>query len=753
MFILRHKRLIIILTLLIVIICIFPLTKTSINSDLTTYLPESMPSKINNDKIEQVFGKSDPLLIIFKTDDVLNAATLKRIQSLSKAFNRMKDFDMVMSLFDAKNIKGEDGSMIVNPVIQRIPKSESRREKLREEIKTNNLVYKLIVSEDFRYTMIILNSVSKRTDEELMSSISDLLKKYPGNETVTITGQPFLRAEANEKISHDFMVLLPIGLLVMCIFLWISFKEKRGVLLPTVVVGISVMISMALIPLFGWQLSVIGVLIPIMMIAIANDYGIHFIAKYQELNAENPDMTMKQIIKETIMDLKKPIILTGLTTILGIGGLVTHIMLPAKQMGVVTSVGIAFAVLLSLTFIPAMMMFLKKGKVHKSFSKSKNGFLTKLLSGIADFITHHPRRIIYLFIIFLIVSASGFYRLKIASDFDSILPKKHSYNVAINIADKYLGGTKDINILFDGDMKNPEILKKMDFYETELEKMPEIGSVTSLAEIIRIMSRAINDPGDKFYDKIPDSREAVAQYLELYSMSGDPEDFDDFVNFDYTKAIIQIQYKADDVKTINNIIKKIKSLTKGDENFKLIAGNSIVEKDLSEATGIGQKNSLIFAFFAIMLLLMIIFKSIKAGLIGSLPLLFAIICIFGLMGWIGIELNIVTALLSSISIGLGVDYTIHLFWRLKSELKKNKSYPDAIKITLKTTGRGITINAFSVIVGFSVLFFSEFPLIQSFAFLIIISIFLCLISALILIPAVCILFKPKFLENNDFSLE
>ena len=748
MFILRHKRLIIILTLLIVIICIFPLTKTSINSDLTTYLPESMPSKINNDKIEQIFGKSDPLIIIFETDDVLNAATLKRIQSLSKAFNRMKDFDMVMSLFDAKNIKGEDGSMIVNPVIQRIPKSESRREKLREEIKTNNLVYKLIVSEDFRYTMIILNSVSKRTDEELMSSISDLLKKYPGNETVTITGQPFLRAEANEKISHDFMVLLPIGLLIMCIFLWISFKEKRGVLLPTVVVGISIMISMALIPLFGWQLSVIGVLIPIMMIAIANDYGIHFIAKYQELNAENPDMTMKQIIKETIRDLKKPIILTGLTTILGIGGLVTHIMLPAKQMGVVTSVGIAFAVLLSLTFIPAMMMFLKKGKVHKSFSKSKNGFLTKLLSGIADFITHHPRRIIYLFIIFLIVSASGFYHLKIASDFDSILPKKHSYNVAINIADKYLGGTKDINILFDGDMKNPEILKKMDFYETELEKMPEIGSVTSLAKIIRIMSRAINDPGDKFYDKIPDSREAVAQYLELYSMSGNPDDFDDFVNFDYTKAIIQIQYKADDVKTINNIIKKIKFLTKGDENFKLIAGNSIVEKDLSEATGIGQKNSLIFAFFAIMLLLMIIFKSIKAGLIGSLPLLFAIICIFGLMGWIGIELNIVTALLSSISIGLGVDYTIHLFWRLKSELKKNKSYPDAIKITLKTTGRGITINAFSVIVGFSVLFFSEFPLIQSFAFLIIISIFLCLISALILIPAVCILFKPKFLENN-----
>jgi len=746
-FIIRHKWLIIIFTVLIVIFCILPLTKTSSNSDLTTYLPDKMPSKINNDKIEQVFGKSDPLLIIFETNDVLNDSTLRRIQALSKEFNRMKDFDMVMSLFDAKSIKGENEAMIVNPVIKRIPKSESRREKLRKEIKKNDLVYKLIVSEDFKYTMIILNSISKRTDEELMSSIYDLLKKYPGNETVTITGQPFLRAEANEKISRDFIMLLPIGLLIMAIFLWLSFKEKRGVLLPTFVVAVSVMISMALIPLFGWQLSVIGVLIPIMMIAIANDYGIHLIAKYQELNAEYPDMAMKEIVKETISYLKRPIILTGLTTIIGIGGLITHIMLPAKQMGVVTSVGIAFAVIFSLTFIPAMMLFFKKGKAHKSFSKYKTGVLNNLLSKIASFTTNHPQRVIYIFVIFFIVSASGFYHFKIASDFDSILPKNHPYNISIDIANKHFGGTKDINILFEGDIKNPEILKSMDYYESELEKMQEIGSVTSLATMIRIMSRAINDTGDKYYDKIPDSRDAVAQYLELYSMSGDPDDFEDFVNFDYTKAIMQIQYHADDVKTINKIIAKIKSLTENDKNVTIIAGNSIVEKDLSQATGIGQKNSLIFAFFAIMILLMIIFRSVIAGLIGSLPLLFAVVCIFGLMSWTGIELNIVTALLSSISIGLGVDYTIHFFWRLKSELKSGKSYPEAITVSLKTTGRGITINAFSVIVGFSVLFFSEFPLIQSFAFLIIISIFLCLISALILIPASCILIKPKFLEK------
>ena len=557
-FIVKYKWLIIVFTMLIVILCVYPLTKTTINSDLKTYLPDKMESKINNDKIEAIFGKNDPLLIVFETDDVLNDSTLQRIQALSKEFNQMDEFDMVMSLFDAKNIKGQDGAMIVNPVIRRIPKTEKKREKLRQEIKKNELVYNLIVSEDFRYTMILLNDVSKGNDEELMATIYDLLEKYPGKEKVSIAGPPFLRVEANEKIGRDFMILLPLALFIMCIFLWVSFREKRCVLLPIFVVLASVVISMALIPVFGWKLSIIGVLIPIMMVAIANDYGIHFVAKYQELNAKYPDWEMKDVVLETIQSLKKPIILTGITTIVGIGGLITHIMIPAKQMGVVTAIGIAFAVILSLIFIPALMLLLKKGKKHKTFSETKTGSLGKLLSNIANFVTNHPRRVILFFGISTIIVITGFYRFKVAADFTDILPENNSYNIALNIANKHFGGTKDINLLFEGDMKDPEILLRMDFYEQELGKMPQIGNVTSLATMIRIMSKAINDPEDEYYDNIPDSRQAVAQYLELYSMSGDPEDFEDFVNFDYSKSLVQIQYHADNLKDINEVIAKVK---------------------------------------------------------------------------------------------------------------------------------------------------------------------------------------------------
>jgi hypothetical protein len=117
------------------------------------------------------------------------------------------------------------------------------------------------------------------------------------------------------------------------------------------------------------------------------------------------------------------------------------------------------------------------------------------------------------------------------------------------------------------------------------------------------------------------------------------------------------------------------------------------------------------------------------------------------MGWLGIELNIATALLSSIAIGLGVDYSIHLFWRLKTEMKSGSNSEEAITVSLRTVGRGITINAFSVITGFSVLFLSAFPYIRSFAFLIITSIALCLLATLVLVPAICMLSTPKFLKK------
>jgi uncharacterized protein len=241
----------------------------------------------------------------------------------------------------------------------------------------------------------------------------------------------------------------------------------------------------------------------------------------------------------------------------------------------------------------------------------------------------------------------------------------------------------------------------------------------------------------------------VAQYFELYFMSGDPEDFEEMVDFDFTRALLTMQYQANNMKEINTLVNRIDTLMKDDPQLSRIGGYSLIDRAICLSVATGQYYSLLFAFVVIFILLAIIFRSLTAGLMGSLPLIFAVLCTFGIMGWTGIKLNIVTALLSSVSIGLGVDFTIQMFWKMKTEIAGGHTFSETMKIAWSTIGRGICINAFSVMVGFSVLFLSSFPIIRSFAFLIIVSVFLCLTCAMILIPAISLLLKPEFLRKKD----
>ena len=747
-FIIRYRWVIIVATLLCVGICVVPLTKIHINPDLESYLPSSMHSRQNDQLISKVFGKEEPILIIMESPDVLNPSTLHRIEKLSNAFSRMPAFKRVYSLFQTKNISSEEGSMVVTPIVKNIPETPEEIEKLRSEIKSNDMAYKLVVSNDFHYALIMLNSNKTIADADLMKMINQTLEKHPGNEKIMITGQPFLRDEANRKISRDLMVLLPIGLLLMFALLWISFREIRGVLLPFSVVVFSIVVCMALIPAFGWELSLIGVLIPIMMLAIANNYGVYFIARYQDLNANEPNLTMTQIVQKSVNYLFMPVLFCGLTAIVGILGLVTHLLIPAQQLGVATGIGIGFALVVSLLFIPAVMSLLKKGKPHKDLCGEPKGFFSLLLNRAGKIVINRPKTVLIAFSVFFILCTMGLFFFRVTPDSNDVLPKKHSFNQAIAVADQHFGGNKIISVMFDGDAKDPKLLKELDRYEKELKKMPNVGSVTSLSTLIRKMSMALNDSMDVGYNQIPNNRDAVAQYLELYSMNGDPADLEQFVNFDYTKTLLTIQYHANTMADINAITNRLNELGHNSSFPNVAGGFSLVDKELCESIATGQNNSLIFAFAAILLLIAWIFKSFKAGFIGSLPLVFAVFCTFGIMGWLGMKLNIVTALLSSISIGLGVDFTIQVLWRIKWELSNGNDYSKSVIETLRTIGRGICINAFAVMLGFAVLFLSAFPLIKSFGFLIILSLFLCLICALILIPAICLVLKPKFLTKG-----
>jgi predicted RND superfamily exporter protein len=297
---------------------------------------------------------------------------------------------------------------------------------------------------------------------------------------------------------------------------------------------------------------------------------------------------------------------------------------------------------------------------------------------------------------------------------------------------------------------DPEVMKKIDNYTEDLKGYPGVGNVMSISSVMREISKAMNNPGDEFYDMIPDNREAIAQYLLLYSMNGNPEDLEKLIDFNYENAQIMIRINEGSNATINNVIGEVRRLTAGDPDFKRVGGYGYVTAQLANLVVRGQVSSLLVSLILCALILAIAFRSISAGLTSSIPIAVSLVLLFGLMGYFHIYLDVATALLSSIMIGVGIDYTIHFLWRYKQERLQGLAAREGVVKTLTTTGRGITFNALGVIICFCALPFSSFSPIRFFGFLVIISIFACLVGALVIVPSIVLVVKPRFLEP-EFS--
>jgi Predicted exporters of the RND superfamily len=745
-FVIKFRWPIIVGFLAITVFMATQIPKAQIDADPKNNLPPTMASRVSTDKIESIFGNTDAILILLQTDDVLNPATLERIKKISKELNRLKGIDKVLSLFDSKRITGKDGAMIVEPAITQIPQDKTQREKLREDLKENKMVYKTVVSEDFT-TAAIIGMVEARSNEKpIVLGIQNILKNNPGNEKVYLGGTPIIHNRIREDIGKDMINLMPVALLLMLVILIILFRQKRGALLPFGVVVMSIVFGMGLLPLIGWKITSITNLLPIMIIAIANNYAIYFINRYQELNTSGNTLTTKDIAEQVFRNLNKPVAMTGIVAIAGILGLLWHILVPAKQLGVLAASSIAFALLLSLFFIPAVLSILKKPKPIYKGGENKKSWIDKILPRCAKWVASHPKKILWGFAIVFVVCLSGMFLIKADANTVNFFPKGHPVRISSSMIDKYFGGMQNIALLIEGDIKDPELLRKLDYYQHEMEKMPEVGKTSSMATAIREMSKALNDKGEVGYDKIPDSRDAVAQYLELYSMSGDPKDFEKLVSFNYDKTRMVVSIKDNSGSALMKVVEKLKKLVAGDTNVKAIGGSALVSADIMNAIITGQVASLVFAVVTICILLIILFRSFAAGFIGALPIAFSIAMLFGVMGFSHIILDPPIAMLSSIVIGLGADFTIHFLWKYREERQNGLSYQEAVWETITTRGRGIVINAIAIIIGFSALFISIFPPLKMFGFLVVMSISGCLIGSLVFVPAICLVFKPKFLE-------
>lgn len=746
-YIFKYRYLVIIISVALGLLGLAMMPGMKTDSDIRNYIPPDMESSINTDIIEEEFGLQDMVMIVFEDSCILSRTNLRRIRNTAMQLEKLPSLDNMITPFNTRRIYGEDGMMIVDPAVKKFPDGPGDIAQLKDELKDNPLAMGTVVSEDFRMAAIAA-TISLETDENLvLSRIDSVIAENPGNAKVYLGGLPYIRKAIMKDVKKDGLLLVPLALLVMLGFLWFAFREWRGMVLPFTVVVLSIAFAMGLAPLLGWKISILSLLVPIMLIAVANDYGIHMIAKYQELISDKHADSHDSIVQTMVRKLRMPVIFTGLTTIAGIMGLLAHAIIPARHVGVLTSAGIALAVLLTLFLLPAWLSLLPKSKPLVGGDRISGSLLDRTLRRLAHMVTARPRRVIVISAIITVLFAAGILLIRVDGNQENFFPANHQVKQASMVINKNFGGSQSISVMIEGDIKDPELLRKMDEWTTDLKAMEGVGDSYSIATILKEMTSALYDEGEDGYERIPDSREAVAQILEIYNFSGDPEDFDRLVDFDYSKAHLMVRFEDPETRIVRDVLDEIEYLAEKDNIDVVTGGYAYIMLQFSDLIVKGQVNSLVFAILIVLVLLSVIFRSFKGGLISTIPILASVIFLLGFMGISGITLNPATALLSSIMIGVGVDYTIHFLWRYKTELG-NTGHRHAIIKTLTTTGRGIVYNAMSVMVGFSVLVFSGFSSIRFFGYLVLISIGICLISALFVIPSILLVFKPQFVEHK-----
>jgi uncharacterized protein len=686
-------------------------------TNLDEYMPRTHPAFVYSDQAEEWFDIKDGILIAIENKGgIYNPQTLEKIRDISEGLMFMEAIEEndVMSLFTAENIIGTEYGLEVNAFYRRVPDDRESFDRIREAVRTNDMVYGRLVSEDETVALVVAGMQGDVFTQELYREILAFAESFEDEvETIYVAGRPIVEGTMALLGPADMKRMVPLVLAVIALVLYLLLRSGRATVSILAAVFISTIWAFGLMALTGVPIYSVSTMIPVMLIAIGVAYGVYFFNYLNQYYRAHRNARKITGIRHVLRTLWKPLMMAAFTTIVGFISLLTSQVYPIKYFGTFTAFGILVAFVLALAFLPAMVMI--TGYKVRGRRPDAKPIDRKWTHAIAESFLKNKRAILIVTGIVVVISLAGISRMWINSSFLDNFEKDSDIVMTDAFVNSRFGGTSTLNVILESEehdaFKQPEALRLMDRMQSEAETLDRVGNSFSLADYLKRMNKVMNEDQDAFYT-IPDHPDLVAQYLLLYEMSGDPQNLVRVINYDYNRTNLTFQLKGDDSKTIKEalaVIRDFEEPLKGLGISMNFAGSGYKALVFSDLILEGQIRSIVLSLGLVLLILMVMFRSVKAGLIGSLPIIVTALISFGVMGLLNIPLSTTTTLLSSIAIGIGIDYAIHFLQHYRMNLAAGASPTVAVNRTMSRTGRAILFNAIVVIAGFMVLLFSVFP--------------------------------------------
>ena len=783
------------LTLLVVVALGSQLPNLTMDTSTEGFLHESDQMRIDYDVFRDQFGRDEKIMVAVKTANIFDIDFLLKLDALHSALEmQLPHTEAVNSLINARNTYGDDGSLIVKPLVETLPENQSQLDSLKERAINNTLFDNLLYSEDHTITVITIDTstyslnqaeevvddgvfeveleddlnfefdveeegqstpkvyLSDAENDEIIIKAQEIISNFEAEDfKIYLTGSAAISGIFKQALTKDSQIFISLMIAMIVVVLFALFRRLSGVLLPLSCVVLTLISTLSLMAAFGVPFTMATQIMPTFLLAVVTGASIHLLAVFYKDYSESK--CKKTSLRYAMGHSGLAIVMTSVTTAVGLWSFSFSGVAPVADLGRFASAGVIIGLFFTLILLPALIAL--TNIKHKSNNKEKANatIMDRGLLAISRIATSKAKMI--LIISGLLIAVAIFFAAQLRFSHHPLnwLPEDNFARIATETVDQSLNGSLTLEVIIDTHQSNglydPEVLRTIEKTSRNINEIAQgnmyVGKTLSMVDVVKEINKALNNNSAEFY-VIPDERSLIAQEPVLFGSSGS-NDLEALVHGDYSKARLTLKTPWVNALEARAFIKDAQKYF--DEEFSGLAtvtftGIGTLMTVTFEQAIYSSAFSYLLAFGFITVMMVLLVGDLKIGLISMLPNILPILFIAMIMSIFNMPLDMFTLLIGAIALGLAVDDTVHFMHNFRRYEATYQDVDKAVDLTLMGTGRAITITSIVLALGFLVLTFSSMNHMFNFGILTASAILTALLADFFLMPAI----MKTIIKNN-----
>lgn len=720
------------------------LPRLKIDASAEIHMLKNDPDQVYYAKTRERFGDDNLTVILIKAKDVFSPPVLTAIQRISAAVQMLDGVRRVDSLSTVNQIKGEGDWLEITPVLkQHIPEDAHALAQIREDALSTPFFIENLIARNAQAASINIHLSRDAVGEAFNSRFTRELdaiiarESPPGSEVLYI-GPPLVKVTIVDYIVRDWLLLVPLGIVILLCILYFVFRVWHAVLIPVATSVLSIVWGLGVMAALGYAVNVVTWVIPSLLIIVGFTEDVHLIAEYNAARERGLDKVAA--LRAMIEAMGLPILITSITTAVGFGSLATSPIRMFVEFGHVAALAFILNFFVTIVLVPAMLRIwpVSPGAAGRpeEIRWGTHRFLAGALAHLGETVLRRRSYILIAAAAVFAVSLSGVRNVRIDAGLLSHFRQDSPLLERTRKIHEAMAGVLGFYIVVDtkerDGIKDPAVLEKLAALQRFLSSTGMVDKTLSIADYLRKVHREMND-GATGNGGLPDSRELIAQYLLLL----DTPETAQFVDRHYAAANILVRHNIINAWELTRLLEQLEDYV--EDHFESTTevrytGQDILLNNAAQKLSVTLVTGLSYTLLAVAVLNALLFRSFKVGLVSLLPNLLPVISYMGFMGYFEIPLNTGTAMIAPIAVGIAVDDTVHYMVRYRREHAALGDEGLATIATLRGEGPPIVTTSVGLAAGFLVLIFSNFLTMSHFGVLAAFVMVVALLMDLLLTP-------------------